>query len=74
MHAAKCAPPKRCVNACQTAFRKRFAAGESTAQQGLQEMKTAKPASPEWQATYAKGHAEIDHCLADNRKLQGKER
>jgi hypothetical protein len=37
-------------------------------------MKTAKPVSPEWQATYAKGDAEIDHCLADTRKLQGKER
>jgi hypothetical protein len=68
----KCQPPKRCIDACQATFRQCFAAGERIMKAGLRELKQLKYDSPEWKAAYAKGDAEMERCLEDNRNCQGK--
>src|SRR5215467_8366106 len=68
--AGKCRAPKRCIGACQSTFRQCFAAGERTMREGLREMRLAKFGSPEWQAAYAKGDAQTDRCLQENRSCQ----
>jgi hypothetical protein len=70
--AAKCAPPKRCINACQSTFRKCFAAGDAKTREGLRQIKALKTGTPEWQAAYAKGDADIDACLEHNRNCKAK--
>jgi hypothetical protein len=67
-----CAPPKRCVDACQSRFRQCFAASERRMKEGLREMKTLTFGSPEWKAVYGKGDKDADRCLEDNRNCQGK--
>ena len=68
----KCRAPKKCVDACQSTFKQCFAAGEKKMRDGLQEMRHAKFGSSEWQAAYAKGDAETDRCLQENRNCQAK--
>jgi hypothetical protein len=68
----KCRPPKTCIGACQTSFKKCFAAGEAKMKAGLREMRKLKFGSPEWQAAYAKGDMDADRCLQDNRTCQAK--
>jgi hypothetical protein len=70
--AARCQPPRHCIDACQAKFAQCFAAGERLMRDGLQEMKGLKFNSPEWQAANAKGDAETDKCLEDNRSCQAK--
>jgi hypothetical protein len=70
--AGKCRPPKRCIDQCQSAFKRCFAAAEGKMRDGLREMRQAKFGSPEWQTAYAKGDMETDHCLQENRSCQAK--
>lgn len=70
--AGKCRAPKKCVDACQSTFKQCFAAGEKKMRDGLREMRHNKFGSAEWQAAYAKGDAETDRCLQENRNCQAK--
>jgi hypothetical protein len=56
----------------QSKFAQCFAAGERLMREGLQEMTRLKYNSPEWQAANAKGDAETDKCLEENRACQAK--
>jgi len=68
---AHCRAPKACVDKCQAAFRQCFATGERLIKEGLREIRRFEFGSPEWKAAYAKGDAETDHCLEDDRKCIG---
>jgi hypothetical protein len=68
----KCRPPKACIDQCQSAFKRCFAAAEAKMRDGLGKMRTAKFGSPAWQAANAEGDAEADHCLQENRNCQAK--
>src|SRR5262249_61865575 len=70
--AGKCRAPKKCTDACQSTFKRCFAAGEKTMREGLREMKHARFGSPEWQAAYAKGGTQTDQCVQENRNCQAK--
>jgi hypothetical protein len=68
----KCQPPKGCIKACLSTFKKCFADGKRLVYQGLRDLRKLKYDSPEWKAAYAKGDSDIEHCLDEDRSCEAK--
>jgi hypothetical protein len=69
---ATCQPPKRCLNACRSTFKRCFAVGERKMRQGLVAMRGLPFNSSEWQAAYTQGDGDVNRCLLEIRDCQAK--